>query len=704
MNRRTMLKITAPFAGLCAAHPEAVLGQADGMANWRAGVLKFLAGLARPGGGYSWDDQSEPHLTPTFAVIGCHRLLGQEPPNRKGLTDFVRTHHPAQLKKLEQEHREFEFQQIQALLWLGEDATTFRTQVAGWTAPVRYMAQYERSACPVLRFQLTAFTCRKLLGLPVDDLSRDFIPYLEARRRPNGSFNNTPASDGGDGHVMNTLWGLEALDVIGRIGEKKEEVIAWLRACQLPTGGFTWQPRPEFAGVEDVAYTRCAVRALGLLGARPAQPDACIRYLHSLWNADGGAGDRPGWQSNPAATYHALDALAGLDALRAPPKRPDTLAKRSPTLPSNLRVFSIQIEAHGQGSPYEAVDLAKALRIHLWGAKNSKPEWMTTAQGIASRLKAPVMFFTADEEHGTWVNVPGMGTYSHTADIIAPPGSNFGSSLTGAATVSWPEFRSRRLKPLAAAGGHLVWQFGENEELVRLYLDDSIERGGYAAISTFHFGNPDFTNSEPFLNRYRHHIPFVALQDAHGIEPWWFADMTTGFRTLFLSTEPTWEGWLNALRQNWVVAVRHDAVSANKTWMHGGAHEVLEFVRQREQDWRWWDNPSIQRPMVSVVAVRPGDTFEAGRPDAGILIRVRCAWENTTQGLAKRPISELIQLTVDGKLVEPKLFQKKQAAALADSHHFVHLPSPSPGLHRAVARVRVIETGKEVERSIEFDA
>src|SRR5207237_6783708 len=124
-----------------------------------------------------------------------------------------------------------------------------------------------------------------------------------------------------------------------------------------------------------------------------------------------------------------------------------------------------------------------------------------------------------------------------------PAGSNFGPSVADKGTLSWEEYRRQRLDPLQKANGHLVWQFGENEELVRLYLDDSLARGGYAAISTFHFGNPDFTNSEPFLYRWRGRIPFVALQDAHGPEPWWFSDMTTGFRKLFLATEPTWDGW-----------------------------------------------------------------------------------------------------------------------------------------------------------------
>ncbi len=49
-----------------------------------------------------------------------------------------------------------------------------------------------------------------------------------------------------------------------------------------------------------------------------------------------------------------------------------------------------------------------------------------------------------------------------------------------------------------------------------MLLDDSIARSGFAAISTYHFGNPDFTNSDPMLMRYRGQLPFVALQDAHG--------------------------------------------------------------------------------------------------------------------------------------------------------------------------------------------
>ncbi len=697
-----MLK-TMAVAGVGCALPWVVCGRTTPGFDWRAGVLHYLETHRRPDGGYAWAGQEHSHLTPSFAAIGCFHLLSQSPRDSSTLAAFVRTHHPSQLKKLEQEHRQFEWQQIQSLLWLGEDASSFREQVRGWTQPTVYLKQYEQQGNPILAHEIAAFTCRRLLELPLEELSPAYVEYLDARRRANGSFNNTPRQDGGDGHALNTWWGLQALQALGRAAEKRDETIAWLQACQLVGGGFTWQPKAGFAAVDDVAYTWAAVRALKLLRAGPLRRNACIGYLLSLANPDGGFCDRPNWLSNPLATYRALDALDALGALANVPARKSHRAASRSSFPRGLKVFSIQLEAHGKGSPAEAADLAGSLRIHLWGAKNAQPEWIARAQHTADQHKVPVTFFVANEEYGTWVRVPGLGTYSHTSDLMVPAGQDFGAPMAGAGVLSWPEFRQRRLAPLQKRGGSLVWQFGENEELVRLYLDDSIERGGYAAISTFHFGNPDFTNSEPFLHRYRGQIPFVALQDAHGDEPWWFADMTTGFRTLFLAMEPTWKGWLDALKRNRVVAVRHDSVSGFETWMHG-TPEAIEFARRRELDWRWWDNPQIQRPLVSIVAVKPTDEFEVARPRQGVAIRVRCAFENTTQGRPKTAMAQLVKLTVDGAEVSPVFVASRQsrAAAGADHYHVFHLPNPAPGRHTATALVRVLKTNATSSRTLEF--
>lgn len=705
MRRRDFLKSAVGALALAAARADASVAGQPGADSWAEGIGDYLESLRRTDGGYAWADQPQSHLTPSFAAIGCYHSLGREPPDKAALIEFIRTHHPFQIKKLERDLRVFEFQQIQSLLWLGQDVGAFREQIGKWTKPSTYPTVYEKHGYPVLQFEAMSVLCRRLLGLPMDEVAPAFAEYFETRQRPNGSFNNTPVADGGDGHVMNTWWAIQALTAIGKPLEKRQETIDWVQKCQRPGGGFTWQAEPPFAGVEDVTYTWAAVRALKHLGASPARPKACIDYLLSLRNADTGFADRTGGPSNSEATYRALDTIQTLNALDSLASGPSSAARgiERTRPPEDLKVFTIQIEAHGRGSCIEAVELACTLHIDLWGAKNAPPGWIARAQSIANERKVPVTFFVANEEYGTFVGVPGLGTYSHTSDTIAPTHADFGASLAGDQVVSWEQYRQKRLAPLQKADGRLIWQFGENEELTRLYLDDSLQRGGYAAISTFHFGNPNFTNSEPFLMHYWQQIPYIALQDAHGEESWWWLDQLEGFRTLFLAREPTWQGWLTALKNNWVVAVRHDRVSGGRTWMHGGPPEVLEFIRRREPQWRWWDNRAFQSPVVSLVIVRPEDKWEVARPERGVTIRVRCRWDCTTQGLPKTPRVELTSLAVDGVEVTPVLTAPKaKTGAYQDYYQSYHIAEPAPGKHTATAAVRTLATQAQSSQTITF--
>ena len=147
VSRRSVLKaLTA--AGAVAALPRRLTAQSP---NGRADILRYLATHARPDHGYAFDDQQRSHLTPTFAVIGSYRLLGEPPPEKSALIDYVRTHHPRELKKLEQERRIFEWQQIQALAWLGDEAADFRDRIKAFTAPLVYLKQYEQHGYPIFQ-------------------------------------------------------------------------------------------------------------------------------------------------------------------------------------------------------------------------------------------------------------------------------------------------------------------------------------------------------------------------------------------------------------------------------------------------------------------------------------------------------------------------------------------------------------------------
>lgn len=374
-----------------------------------------------------------------------------------------------------------------------------------------------------------------------------------------------------------------------------------------------------------MAYTWAAIKALQLLGKMPQNKNACIQYIISLHNVDGGFGNRPGLRSTPMSTFYAIDALKTLNALSAlntaqfvnyPPAKAVDF--------SGYKIFTVQFEASGTGSPAEAVMLADSLHIRLWGTKNATEAWRRAAQKIADEKKVPVTFFQSDEAYGKAVSVEGLGTFSHVMDYIAPPDANKRLDLDGS---SWQRYRQTFINPLLRDKGALILQVTNNEPLGRMILDESVKQGGFAAISTIHFGQ-NFSFWLPWLWQFRYQLPFVALQDAHGTESWWWINELAGYRTLFLGKTGSYNEMMQALKNNLVVAVRHDSVSDYRTRMLGGREGLQEYLLTRKNTWKWWkaDTADLIHPWAALTLITPADSFEVARPDAGINLRIRCWW------------------------------------------------------------------------------
>ncbi len=697
-TRRDLLRSTAVlFAGsraLTAAWPSRLIAQ----------VRDGLEALYRPteGGGYAWESESEPHVTPTFAVIGSYRVIGAEVPHRPELTKFLNKYPVPERRRVERPLWTFDWQQVQALQWLGADTSAFRELAAKWTAPTDYEARYEAGRNPVLQFQSAAVRTRKLLG--IDSSEPAWRQYFAARRRTNGTFANTPASEGTDGHVMNTLWGVLAMEALGEsTPTSAAKLQAWVLSCQRPaTGGFTWSPNPGQGGIEDAGYTWAAVSILRKLGAEPVDKKKVIEWLESLRAGDGLWRETADGRPNPMGTWYVLETFAMLGHTPSALSR-GPLVKRRPSIPDDHRVWTMQIEAPGKGSPEEAVTVAESAGVHIWAAKNSPPGWTEAAQAVAARRKVNVQFAVGNEEYDTFTTVPGFGTYSHLVDLCAPAGANIGQPLTPKVHHPWERFRDRRIPALKVGGGRMVWQFNENEELTRILLDEAVEKRTYAALCTFHFGNENFLHSQPYLHRWYGRLPMIALADAHHAEPWWSFEQTTGFRTLFLAKEPTWEAWLAALDRDWVMGVRRDSVTGFVLRHAGGLPEVREFVAKRTQDWQWWSDagPWPKRPMASLVALIPESKFEAGAPKQGRALRLRLAANHTPHGLPREPIAELVSLTVNGSPVKPEAVETKNpAGAVAD--RYLIAPLPPSGSVTAVARVRNKATRAESDVSLQL--
>ncbi|MEJ7768931.1 MAG: prenyltransferase/squalene oxidase repeat-containing protein [Chitinophagaceae bacterium] len=675
--------------------------------SWKTALLNYInKDLLKQDGGYGWQDQPDSHLTPTYAVVGILKNLDGLPGKKENLIDFVRSHHPQRGKNKEAgpsgtEERDLVFQQMQSLLWLNADISSFKGEVLAWKPQNNKVSNFEEHGYPVFLQEMMTPVCRGLLNASFEDVQEHFSTYLQSRRRPNGSFNNTPVTDGGDGNIINTYWGLFGSKVVMKKQVNEKEAIEWIRSSQLENGGFTHQPNPVIGGNDEVAYTWAAVRALKLLSSQPLKRAACIRYIISLHNDDGGFGNRPGLPSTPMAAYYAIDVLKTLDALSSLDaasfvKYP---VKKAASL-TGMKVFTVQFEASGVGSPAEAVMLADSLDIDLWGTKNSNKAWRAIAQKIADEKKVPVTFFQADEAYGKSVTLEGHGTFSHIMDYIAPATATRELALDGS---SWQRYRQSFIEPLLKDGGALVLQVTNNEPMGRMILDESVKNGGFAAISTIHFGQ-NFSFWLPWLHEYRHQLPFIALQDAHGTESWWWADELAGYRTLFLAKNNSYEAMMEALKNNRIVAVRHDSVSDYKTRILGGADGIQAFIRARETDWRWWKEGArdLNRPWAAMTAVSHNDSFEVARPLSGVNIRIRCRWAGVRQTL-KEPMVILETLKVDNLEVQTKYVEKKDKnGSFTDSYYIYPVEKPAKGRHTLEANFRNLRDNNVRKMTSEF--
>jgi len=608
-------------------------------------LIHYMESLRKPDGGWGWAEQFDSYLGVTFSVLGAYHVLGIPVPEpEKAVSYLLNYAHPLEGKGRQSRHHCAEpkfmvYQIMQSLVWLGAESELkrFRSRVLNWKKPSGYSAGYELGENPPLDLEAFPFLCRQLLGEPCDELREIFEPYFTTRQRPDGSFNAVPAGDAqcdGPGNVICAFRALQAFQASGWDLPRRNELARWFAACQREDGGFTHAPNPELGNVSDVYYTWCACSGLKLLNREDLiKKDALAKWLKSLVNPDGGFADRPGAASNPMTLYYALE-LCGDDAssvvsdsqwqavMKAEPElRAGLNGEKRPNaeepIPASHHVYTIQFEAPGFGSVSEAVEVARRLRISLWGAKNSTPQWIAAAQERADEQGVSVTFFPSDERYGSVRPIPGYGRFTHLDDPFESPQTREGLASGEALAKTRQKFQ--------------IWQACDHEPVCRLLLDEAEVHGGYDLIAAFHFGCWNFIATMPYLKRYEHTIPLTALQDAH-TESWWWREQLTTFRTLFIAEKPTWDGWLDALAHKRVVAVRNDQGTQNRLRILGGSPSVRQFITDHESEWKWWDEYAATRAFpqeaVSIQRLKPGAKFEPGaKPDRAVLrIRTNRAW------------------------------------------------------------------------------
>lgn len=662
----------------------------------RQEVLTYISNLKKSNGGYGWKGQPDGHITPTFAAVGTLMNLNSLPQNKSPLIDWVRTHHPQTGLNKEagpsfSQMRNIVYEQMQTIAWLGDDLNDFKEEVSNWKPQRQSQANYEDTKFGNLWQETFTPISFALLGLPADRIQKEFSGYLDSLRRPNGSYNNAPAGFGGDGNVLITYNVILSLKALGIDIPAKKQLIKWLQECQDSSGGFKYQPNPELAKKPDIIYTWAAIRTLQELGAKPVDVTKSVEYILACQDVNGGFGNKPGLIATPMSTYYAIDALKSLDALKALDRKfpGDGIVRVGYGL-QGKKIYTVQFQSVGAGSPKEAVSLAKEFKINLWGAKNSPDGWIKEAQRVADENKVPVHFFITDEPYNKNVVIPGMGKFGHILDYYAKADA----PMNLPAEATWPELRGDHFKALLQNKGGLILQVSNNEPVARILLDESIDNGGYTALATHHF-DQNFAFWLPYLFDYSNRLPMVCLQDGHGTESWWWADELQKERTLFLAKDPSYESMADAVLANNVVSVKHDTITNNKTRMMGGGFS-RDFFKSKENEWKWWDaNGEIHdQPWGIITAVFPSDKFEEAAPEKGVNIRIR-PWYKTKNQTLLQPWTELIKLTVNGKPVESELVEKKNPRGqLQDVYYLFQVPVVKKGNNEVVATFRKLSDGK----------
>jgi prenyltransferase beta subunit len=406
-------------------------------------------------------------------------------------------------------------------------------------------------------------------------------------------------------HIIWTYFAVMSLTYTNQAFPDKQKIIDWIRACQTRSGGFKYNPGDLSPGnYADIWYTWAAVRALDALGSEPIDKPACIRWINSLQNADGGFTDQPGWSSRLFSTYHAVHALQILtgSALTGITTKEVPVPNSSPIPDGLYNIYHAQHKAPEGGS--EMVDIIyKELKYNLIGVKNKIYTYNASyadiqpARDYAKSQGYPLEIVPLPEFYNQLITYPGGRVGNHIANYAFPPNltpdqiqSADAANEAGKAGLRWKDYQEQVIKPMQKLGTFFYpeWSNGtvdQNSWLFSWYkYDDGVYgKGGYNAVHTAHMNGPDRIRLYPHRYKWLEELPFVADCDQHGDIVEW-RDELDRYRVLYLANSHDYFSYVKASESGMSVCViRYDEYLS-----FYGRPEVIEYLKARQSDWQWW--------------------------------------------------------------------------------------------------------------------
>jgi len=436
----------------------------------------------------------------------------------------------------------------------------------------------------------------------------ELVAFVQRRQAPAGGFVDVRQEDlaprDAEAHVAHTFHALAALRLLGAAPPRPEDCTKFLRASQLPGGAFGWHPDSALPGNgPDVYYTWAAVHALAALAARPADVSACMLWLNSLQNSDGGFGDCPGWRSRLYSTYYAVDALS---VLAGSAKAGITTKQLFPNVITPIPEGRFHIFQGLNKVPLlQPADLAglHARGLNLLALKSGDFAVAERLRAAIREQRLPMDVVLCPEAYPHRAVIPGGAVLDHLANVTLDPGWTPAQRTLwakaddlGAKKLLWHEYRAQVIRPVRELGA-LIYpeQEFEMEHAYVAYAVDANDHDVYnAMLAGFNWVPRDFVRVFPWRERHVDRVVPVADADAHGDLTKWSPQLDHT-RHLFIAEGPTHEDFLKAAAAGRVVCAIVSAATSGPEVTLYGPPAAVAYCQRHQARWQWWPKRSGQQ-------------------------------------------------------------------------------------------------------------
>jgi hypothetical protein len=615
-NAGLLSTLAAPAAAPAAPSPgELVEAKVGGDA-----LVRYLLSHQKPNGAFGPTGHDHTDLAWNYPAIHALSLLRQEIPRRD---DAFRNGQGAIYKQPGSHNANFAwdiYQRAQLAAVLGRKGQDGAGLSEAWTLQFqdREGNYYFRIPDARLRARVAPFCDIPTLAYFVEaitvsggrianpEVARDYLLGRQSDGRgatPAGAFVDAYRAEetaDQEAHLLATAQSVFVLQALGYEVPRREACIQWLQSCQDRSGGFRWHPTNSApSNKPDAWYAWAAVRALGALGAKPRDVEACLAWINSLQNPDGGFGDRPGWNSRLYSTYyavHALDALTGEARGAVRDKKASAWRRLIPE--DEYSIYQAHLKSPPGGG--DMVEAVVRMGFHFLAVKDNSPGAepipATKAREYAIEKGYRLEIVSCPEQYGHKLKWLGGHPANHVANYIIPPQLSpeakarlNAADAAGRKGLPWAAYAEQVIAPIVRLGSLYYPEL--DYEMMNAYLvyDDGLEGGpGYnAVIGALGWPVWDWLRFFPYRERWIGKLPIVADGDAHGDLKKWSEPLERQ-RMLYIARRHDLANFLEACREGRTVCVIRGGADKSELAFYGDPAAV-DYVKRHQREWQWWE-------------------------------------------------------------------------------------------------------------------